>query len=109
MTEINDFSLINMGIYEYDLNFKEPLLSSEDKRLYGEIDFAHETITIDHTFSENHKCITMLHEVCHSIEHIFEIDEKCTEEERVSRYAKGFALFLTHNPGIQKLFSHEGD
>lgn len=107
MIHLRDFSHISMGTRKFKLLFIEKLMNSDNQRLRGEIDLQAGTLSIDPELAEDQAAITMLHEVCHAIEDMFDLDNNCDEEQRVTRYAQGFAVFLTNNPEIQKLFSGE--
>ena len=89
-------SSIKLGVYPYKIRFKPNL--KVDEGFHGAIQRRTEEINIEPTISKPMRDVTLLHEVGHHIDLIYECG---LSEENISRFANGMAEFLFNNLEIE--------
>ena len=87
---------IKIGWKEYDVVKIEPdiKLSYSEETCYGEIDYNKEIIRLNNNFNINQQKCTLIHEVLHGIEDVFDIE---LGEEKVTRLANALYTVLKDN------------
>lgn len=98
---------IRISGIDYDIQEYEHL-HSEDRMLYGEVDYAKSVIRLN-SGSQNHqyKSVTLWHEILHAISHHANLNLGKNEEQIIDTFAYGIYQVLQDN--CKKLFDIKED
>lgn len=81
---------------EYQVEQQENL-HDENGDLYGQIDYFAEKILLNSKSSEKQKKATLIHELVHGLDELYQIDLK---EKQVEKLGNAFYMLLKDNPNM---------
>ena len=88
--------VIRIGAYDYRVSYKLNL--RVDDGYTGAINHREQVITIEPCYSAMGQNVSLLHEIFHLIDHVYQCH---LDEENASRMAGGIAEFLFNNLNIE--------
>jgi hypothetical protein len=94
-----------IGPYRYRIAFVPKLLSDNEVRLAGQIEYSTCTISISPEAVEQKQIVTLFHEILHGIANVHGFETFNGNEADVDRLAHGLVALLQDNPKLVGLFT----
>jgi len=99
---------VDFGFRVFQIEYRPRHFSDDGTHYYGTVDYTAGKIILETEHADDDTKVTLLHEICHVIESMYQICGETPDEQRVEFYAQGFAMVFRLNPKIAKLFSDVG-
>ena len=102
MTRLN-IDCVDFGVRKFAIEYKERHYSEDGTHFYGTTDFVNGKIILEEEHILDDMVLTLMHEINHILEGIFNVSAETKEEQRVEAYANGFVLVMRLNPKLGRL------
>ena len=88
---------VNILFKNYAVGYENGMRNEKGEMLYGQIDYIEQTITLNKAAKDEQAEATLLHEVIHGIDELYNIGLK---EKQVEKLAVGLYMLVRDNPDM---------